>query len=220
MHRADRNGIYSSPIPKVGLKREDMKLTIITGTHRNESKTREVCDQLVDRYAASADVTLLDLKDMPQEAFLPGAYKEKPQAFLPMIDAVMMADGLIVVVPEYNGSYAGVLKHFIDLLPFPDAFEHRPVAFVGLAAGIWGGLRSVEHLQGVFGYRNGYVFPERVFVPRIYSVWDSEKKVFNDPLINELLDIQCERFVRFCKALKESGLSATSKGPSTSVKKG
>jgi len=187
-----------------------MKITIITGTHRPESKSKSVCEHLVKRYEKDAEVTLLDLSDMPQDAFAPTAFKEKPEALSKMTEAVLQADGLLVVVPEYNGSYPGVLKHFIDLLPFPDAFEHRPVAFVGIAAGIWGGLRSVEHLQGVFGYRNGYCFPERVFVPRIYNVWNDEKQEFTDDLINELLGVQHERFLRFCKALKDAGLSATS----------
>ena len=41
--------------------------------------------------------------------------------------AVLQAEGLIVVTPEYNGSLPGVLKYFIDMLKFPESFEQRPV---------------------------------------------------------------------------------------------
>ena len=49
------------------------------------------------------------------------------------------------------------------MLKFPESFEKRPVCFTGLGAGIWGALRPVEQLQAIFGYRNAYLFPERVF---------------------------------------------------------
>jgi len=57
---------------------------------------------------------------------------------------VLMAAGLHVVLPEYNGSYPGVLKYFIDMLKFPESFENKPAAFVGVANGQWGALRAVE----------------------------------------------------------------------------
>ena len=72
---------------------------------------------------------------------------------------VLDAAGLHVVTPEYNGSFPGVLKYFIDMLKFPESFDRKPVAFLGEAAGTWGGLRSVEQLQMIFGYRNATSSP-------------------------------------------------------------
>lgn len=58
------------------------------------------------------------------------------------------------------------------MLPFPESFQHRPVCFVGLAAGIWGALRPVEQLQANFGYRNAFLFPECAFMPGINKLLD------------------------------------------------
>ena len=77
----------------------------------------------------------------------------------------------MVVVPEYNGSFPGILKYFIDLLPFPESFDCRPVSYVGVSAGQWGALRAVEQLQLVFGYRNAYVHPPRTFLLRSIPYW-------------------------------------------------
>jgi chromate reductase, NAD(P)H dehydrogenase (quinone) len=93
------------------------------------------------------------------------------------------------------------LKYFIDMLEFPESFEHRPVCFVGLAAGMWGALRPVEQLQAIFGYRNAYVFPERVFLPRINSLLDSNGRL-KDPELVERLHAQQQAFVEFVKKLK------------------
>jgi NAD(P)H-dependent FMN reductase len=104
---------------------------------------------------------------LPPEIFSPTSYAEKPRAFQPFAEAVLNAAGLHVVSPEYNGAIPGVLKYFIDMLKFPESFSNRPVCFVGLAAGMWGALRPVEQLQAIFGYRNAFIYPDRVFLPTV-----------------------------------------------------
>ena len=105
-----------------------------------------------------------------------------------------------MVVPEYNGSMPGALKLFIDLLPYPDSFEERPVCYVGIASGQFAGLRPVEHLQQVFGYRNAYNFPRRVFVPTVHQVASAENGVTDEGLKARLTD-QAEKFLNFCRSL-------------------
>jgi NAD(P)H-dependent FMN reductase len=114
----------------------------------------------------------------------------------PFAKAVLDAHGLVVVTPEYNGSFPGVLKVFIDHLKFPESFESKPVCFVGLAAGIWGALRSVEQLQQIFGYRNAHIFPSRVFMPGIGGLLD-DAGALKDPELQGRLRRQAEGFAGF-----------------------
>src|SRR5476651_646999 len=145
-------------------------ITLIVGTNRPGSNTRKVAAQLEEIYAElKVPVQVLDLAKLPPEIFSPTSYAEKPKSFLPFSDAVLKSDGLHVVTPEYNGSVPGVLKYFIDMLKFPEAFERRPVAFTGVAAGQWGALRPVEQLAAIFSYRNAHLLPERVFLLGIYD---------------------------------------------------
>ena len=142
---------------------------------------------------------------MPAEIFLPSSYATKPAGFSKFTDAVLASDGLVVVTPEYNGSVPGVLKYFIDMLPFPESFERRPVCFVGLAAGIWGALRPVEQLQAIFGYRNALIFPERVFMPGISKLLDASGKFTNDDIPKRLTS-QATGFVDFVEKLRAKKL--------------
>lgn len=57
-------------------------------------------------------------------------------------DAVIRADGLIIVTPEYNHGYPGALKSVLDLLL--KEYIHKAVAFVGVSTGPWGGTRVIE----------------------------------------------------------------------------
>src|SRR6185312_6515197 len=144
---------------------------------------------------------LLDLAHLPPEIFSPASYAEKPAAFKRFTDAILAADGLVIVTPEYNGSLPGILKYFIDMLPFPESFEQRPVCFVGVAAGIWGALRPVEQLQAIFGYRNAFLFPERVFMPGIGKVIDTAGQCAS-PDMEKRLKSQAEGFTGFVEKLK------------------
>lgn len=179
-----------------------MMITILAGTNRPGSATRKVVRQIEEIYAElKVPVQIVDLAHLPPSIFDPGSYGEKPAAFRPFSDAILNASGLVVVTPEYNGGMPGVLKYFIDMLKFPESFERRPVCFVGLAAGVWGGLRPVEQLQMIFGYRNAHIFPERVFIPGVGAVINPEGQVA-DPEIVKRLRKQAQGFTDFVARLK------------------
>lgn len=57
-------------------------------------------------------------------------------------DAIIRADGLVIVTPEYNHGYPGPLKSVLDLLL--REYVHKAVAFAGVSAGPWGGTRVIE----------------------------------------------------------------------------
>jgi len=172
-------------------------ITLISGTNRPGSNTRKITAILAGIYRElGVPARILDLQDLPPELFLPAAYAEKPVGFLPMAQSILESSGLVVVTPEYNGSMPGVLKVFIDHLKFPESFEARPVCFVGLSAGMWGALRSIEQLQQIFGYRNAYLFPERVFMPGIGKLLN-EAGQLTDPDLLKRLHQQARGFAGF-----------------------
>ena len=145
-------------------------INIVVGTNREGSLSLVASQEISAIYTdLGIDNQLLLLSDLPNETFSPQAYADKPQCVVDMTNEILKSSGLVVVTPEYNGSMPGALKLFIDLLPFPESFEGRPVSFVGLSAGQFGALRPVEHLQQIFGHRNAYIFPERVFIPRVHQ---------------------------------------------------
>ncbi len=181
-------------------------IVILSGTNRPGSNTRKVAARVEAAYKAlGVEHQLLDLAEMPPEIFSPSAYEDKPAGFARFTDAILASDGVVIVTPEYNGGVPGVLKYFIDMLPFPESFERRPVCFVGLAAGIWGALRPVEQLQAIFGYRNAFIFPERVFMPGIGKLLDASGNFANGDMEKRLAK-QAEGFVGFVEMLRSKKL--------------
>lgn len=171
---------------------------IIVGTNRINSNSAKVAKIAQKRFEAlNVETQLVELEKLPLSELngsLYGAMDKMPNEIFKVIQSLNESDGFYIVCPEYNGSMPGALKYFIDFWEYPKTFENRPVAFVGLG-GKFGGLRPVEHLQQVFGYRNSYIFPERVFIT---NVWNS---LGPDGLLDEVLDKiwlkQIQRFSKF-----------------------
>ena len=173
-------------------------ILIISGTNRPDSSTLRVARRVEQLYRETkVRCELYNLENLPPEVFRNEAYKEKPPALVTIQEKVLNSAGLHVVLPEYNGSFPGVLKYFIDLLKFPESFERKPTAFVGVASGAWGGLRAVEQLQMVFGYRNAHVFPDRIFVPLVQSAINDDGSIA-DPELAARFDRQARGFAQFC----------------------
>jgi NAD(P)H-dependent FMN reductase len=185
-------------------------MTLIIGTNRPGCNTRKVARYVEEVYAdLKVPLRVLDLAELPPEIFHPSSYAEKPKSFHPFADAILKSSGLIVVTPEYNGSFPGVLKYFIDMLKFPESFEKRPVCFVGVSAGVWGALRAVEQLQQIFGYRNAFIYPERVFIPQIHSHLD-EVGGLKNPEHLDRLKAQAAGYITFVERLDQIKLRPAS----------
>lgn len=176
-------------------------IVVISGSNRPGNNSKVVAASLEAMFsAAGEEVRPIDLESLPEGLFTPAAYAEKPPGFEPVQEAILAADGVVTIVPEYNGSFPGALKYFIDCLRFPDSLVGKPAAFVGIASGRWGGLRAVEQLEMVFQYRHAHLFGRRVFIGNINSAIEDGRVA--DPEIVRRLQELVDEFVPFCRALK------------------
>ena len=182
-----------------------MHLTIIAGTNRSNSKTLQLSKflqkELVAMLAKEDQVQLLDLQNLQTEIFHPGVYEKKPLSFEDFQNCISKTDGIISVLPEYNGSAPGVFKYFIDMLSFPESLLGKPAAFVGLSAGKFGGVRSVEQMQQVFLYRKAYLFSESLFIRDAESHIHSDGSLI-DGFLQKLCDQMLRGFVDFARRLQ------------------
>ena len=182
-----------------------MHLTVLSATNRPGSNTRKVAGYiqnfLQENLPKTDAVEILDLQDLPPEIFSPRSYDEKPKSFEKFANLILQTDGIICVVPEYNGGFPGVFKYFIDMLPFPASLQKKPAAFVGVAMGKFGALRAVEQMQAIWGYRHAHLFTEKVLIPAVDKEIDADGRPVN-PSILKLLHSELNGFVEFSRRLK------------------
>lgn len=189
---------------------------ILVGTSRPNSYSLKVAKaiQSIHRDLGIPVPNLLNLADLEFPSSMAEVNYSKEsisKSVEAALQVVNQAQGIIFVVPEYNGSFPGVLKLFIDHWAYPLSFEFRPVCYVGLG-NRFGGLRPIEHLQGVMGYRNAYQLPQRVFLMNVSKLFTEGTSELKDELTIQLLKDQALEFSTFCDALGEHRLSALHRG--------
>jgi len=107
----------------------------------SEHAARVVHAQLATR--PRVETQLLDVATIPIRTDDAGEQAKDP-AFS---EAMNRADALVLVAPEYNRGYPGLLKHVLDTNLHE--YIHKAVGVVGVSSGIFGGARVIENLLPV-----------------------------------------------------------------------
>ena len=88
------------------------------------------------------------------------------------------ADSIIIVTPEYNNGYPGVLKNALDYL-LPE-YERKPIGIVTVSAGGFGGITCLAQLRLVTIGMGAFPIPESLPVSRVRDSF-KEDGTPNDP---------------------------------------
>lgn len=140
-------------------------ITIISGTNRPGSTTLAYAKEVLATSLAKTNekVEFIDLAELDHSFIGPGMYDpaQAPSSFVEMYDAKLRpAKKLIILSPEYNGSYAGILKAFIDVVSvrnYKENFAAKPILLIGIASGRAGNLRGLDHLSAILTHMGGHV---------------------------------------------------------------
>jgi len=120
---------------------------LLLGTNRRDRSSEHVAKWVFSKMEAREEIEsqYFDVRefDLPQDHYGPEIGGDFPE----WREAIIKADGLVLVAPEYNHGYPGVLKSVLDLLL--KEYIHKAVAFVSVSAGPWGGTRVCEALLPV-----------------------------------------------------------------------
>jgi NAD(P)H-dependent FMN reductase len=92
---------------------------------------------------AAVETELIDIARLPLPTDDAGEAIKHPD-FSGKMDR---ADALVIVSPEYNHGYSGLLKHVLDSCL--KEYIHKAVGVVGVSAGPFGGTRVIENLLPV-----------------------------------------------------------------------
>lgn len=174
-------------------------ITIVAGTNRPQSRARRLADlylNLLTEHGAEAQI--LDLARLPADFTTSALYDNtgRHPEFNQLVKLASEADKLVFIVPEYNCSFPGVLKAFIDGLPYPGGIRGKKAALVGLSSGGQGGLLPLNHLTDVLMYLGTAVLPQRVRLPFIDQHLSADGTL-TEPLYQQVLQEQVEYLLLF-----------------------
>lgn len=156
---------------------EQLRLPVLLGTNRKMRKSVLAAKWLVGEMGKRTEIEtrLFDTDDfaLPQDDYGTGIKDLFPE----WRDAIVKADGLIIVSPEYNHGYPGTLKAVLDLLL--KEYIHKSVALVGVSAGPWGGTRVIESIVPLVRELGLAVTFTDLNFPFIQKTFDDEGKLLD-----------------------------------------
>lgn len=172
-------------------------MTLLCATDRPRSNTRKVVDKYSELLTARGiDHRVCLLEEMPARELLASAYGAPTEALSNWASLYFgSAKKLVVIAPEYNGSYPGIFKLLLDVLPQPTLLGMR-VALVGVASGKAGNLRGLDQLTGVLHYLKAEVYSQKVYIPGLHQYLAPEQG-FVSAELEERLKAQLTGFLTY-----------------------
>ena len=160
-------------------------ITVINGTNRKGNLTQIFAKAAVEIFKSKTDeeVKYLDLEEISGEILHASMYDGKVQSeqIIKLQDECFSpANKIVFIIPEYNGSYPGIVKLFLDAISvrnYTDTFKGKKVAMIGTASGRAGNLRGIDHLIGVCQHVGMTAYPKNLPISSIKSVLNENSEI-------------------------------------------
>lgn len=169
-------------------------ITVISGSNRPGNSTKpfakkvhEILDKMTDQ-----KVHFVDLEELTGDIIHSEMYDGAVQSpgIVKIQDEMILPSGKFVfVMPEYNGSYPGIVKIFIDCLSvreYKKTFSGKKAGLIGVASGRAGNLRGMDHLSGVLNHVGAVVYPNKLPISGIGKILGDNNLVEDEGTISAL----------------------------------
>lgn len=163
--------------------------TIISGTNREGSHTERVAAEyqriLKEKMIEAGVLTLRNLDVL----------KRTPEFLKIENDVLIPTQKFIFILPEYNGTFPGVLKAMIDNTDIKKVWYHKKALLTGISTGRAGNLRGMDHLSASLHYLKMNVHHNKLPISVIDKVMDVEGRF--DKETNKVIEEQLDEFIEF-----------------------
>ncbi len=190
-------------------------ITLISGTNRKDSNTRlftEILYNFIESHTQRSPriLDLCELDGINVENLMFDPNHQHPIVQRLQNEYIIPASKFIFIVPEYNGSYPGILKYFIDacsIREYNSNFQNKRAFLIGISTGRAGNLRGLDHLTAVLNYLQTHVHPMRIPVSQVTSIFDAEKLEFTNQELKSLFEQHLLPFINELVPEEKSQLS-------------
>lgn len=104
--------------------------------------------------------------------------------------SIELYDHIVMVVPEWNGSFPYTLKQLIDNSEWPSHFENKKVTLIGTCGSMESNFEGIKHLRHILDYIGAIVNSESVYIKGLSKDLPKEHyRSETDQLVNIIIDI-------------------------------
>jgi NAD(P)H-dependent FMN reductase len=129
---------------------------------------------------------LFSFEMLPENIAFGEVFNKRSDNFQQLLNEfILPAQKLVFIVPEYNGSFPGILKVFLDAV-HPDVNRGKKTALLGVSSGRAGNLRGMDHLAGILNYLGMHVHPNKLPVSSILTLLDADGKIKDEGTLKSI----------------------------------
>jgi NAD(P)H-dependent FMN reductase len=177
-------------------------IPVILGSTRRNRESGKVAAFAVSSLQSIPCVKteLLDLKelDLPMMEERLRFHDDPPLQIREFSNKIGRADALVIVTPEYNSGYPGVLKNALDYLK--DEYRRKPFGIITVSSAWSGGILCLAALRQVVLHLGGVPIPAILPVPKVQEVFD-EQGTPRDQRFRDRAQIYFDELLWFTEAL-------------------
>jgi chromate reductase, NAD(P)H dehydrogenase (quinone) len=165
-------------------------ILVISGTNRKGSKTLQVAKHYEKILTEKGEnVKLLSLEQL--NSVTRNANFEQLEA-----EYLKPATKFIILSPEYNGTFTGILKLMIDISDIRNVWHYKKAALVGISEGRAGNLRGLDQLTNALNYLKMNVMANKVPISGISKLLDVDGNVIEEGT-REVIETQIDEFIKY-----------------------
>jgi len=173
-------------------------INIVVGTNRKQALSSTVASYY-QKILREKDATcqIINLTELPADFTVTALYENNSRnpAFNQFRARFESCDKFVFVIPEYNGSYPGVLKAFIDGLDYPSGLQGKKCALVGVSTGVQGASIALSHFTDVLHYLGIHVLALKVKMGQIHHYLKEGQ--LTHQIYEEMLRRQADQLIEF-----------------------
>ena len=177
----------------------NLNLLVILGTGRAGRQSNKVADFVYQQIKQAGHITeLIDVRNYGQSVTIP-AWEDDDDRTKSWRDKIKQADAFVIVAPEYNHSFPGELKLFLDQAQ--KQFQYKPAAICGVSAGGFGGVRVALTLLPVLNELQVTLIRNNVYFSGVGNLFDESGKIMDQSYV-EKLKTMLDELTWYANALK------------------
>jgi NAD(P)H-dependent FMN reductase len=177
---------------------------LLLGSTRRDRQSVKVAHFVLQRLSqrSGVETELLDLQeyDFPIMEERLRFRDDPPPGLQEFSDKIARADSLIIVTPEYNNGYPGVLKNALDYL-LPE-YQRKPIAIVTVSAGGFGGINCLAQLRLVALGMGAFPIPASLPISRVQDTFNDDGTT-NDPSYEKRVASFLDEVLWFTEAIAD-----------------
>lgn len=171
-------------------------ITIISGTNRKGSYSLRVAEIYKNNLKKlNVACQILSLENLPIDFIFTQLDKQTGEYIAFLKPYIIDVEKFIFIIPEYNGSFPGVLKAFIDSVP-PKYFRGKKSCLAGVSSGHLGAVRGLDDFTDILHYLSVEVLSNKPKFSNIEKLLDENNHFIDEANQNKIIK-QLELFGRF-----------------------